>query len=376
MTVPDMDVPLADSSSFSMEFTRLWQITGDDKYIEKVFSISEIYQEAQNSSSIPGLWPERLNAAIVNGTSSDFVGANTRYSLGALSDSAYEYLVKTHLLLGSISTRFAHMWHEAAIPIKEQLLFRAYIPEGNQTDIMFTGIATTVEENNRTDIVLESRTEHLACFAGGMFALSSQLFGNLEDLTIGKALTEGCAWAYQHAPIGIMPETFTLLACPNTNGSLPQCEWNQTFWDEYPQKISTYPPGFVSSIDTHYGLRPEAIESVFVLYRITGDNKWREVGWQMFKSIIKHTRAPYGHAALYNVMIDPTPILSSPNDPSVPQQEVTAPQKDEMESFWLAETLKYFYLLFSDPNLISLDDFVLNTEAHPLRLTERSRASV
>jgi len=30
-----------------------------------------------------------------------------------------------------------------------------------------------------------------------------------------------------------------------------------------------------------------------------------------------------------------------------------------MESFWLAETLKYFYLLFSEPNLVSLDDYVL-----------------
>jgi len=38
-----------------------------------------------------------------------------------------------------------------------------------------------------------------------------------------------------------------------------------------------------------------------------------------------------------------------------------------MESFWMAETLKYFYLIFSEPELVSLDDFVFNTEAHPLR---------
>ena len=38
-----------------------------------------------------------------------------------------------------------------------------------------------------------------------------------------------------------------------------------------------------------------------------------------------------------------------------------------MESFWLAETLKYFYLLYSEPSLISLDEWVLNTEAHPFR---------
>ena len=38
-----------------------------------------------------------------------------------------------------------------------------------------------------------------------------------------------------------------------------------------------------------------------------------------------------------------------------------------MESFWMAETLKYFYLIFSEPSVVSLDEYVLNTEAHPLR---------
>lgn len=37
------------------------------------------------------------------------------------------------------------------------------------------------------------------------------------------------------------------------------------------------------------------------------------------------------------------------------------------QSFWIAETLKYFYLIFSEPELISLDDYVFNTEAHPLK---------
>lgn len=40
---------------------------------------------------------------------------------------------------------------------------------------------------------------------------------------------------------------------------------------------------------------------------------------------------------------------------------------NKMESFFLAETLKYFYLLFEDdPNVLPLDQWVFNTEAHPL----------
>jgi mannosyl-oligosaccharide alpha-1,2-mannosidase len=44
------------------------------------------------------------------------------------------------------------------------------------------------------------------------------------------------------------------------------------------------------------------------------------------------------------------------------------PSTNRKQSFWIAETLKYFYLIFSDPELISLDDYVFNTEAHPLKI--------
>ncbi|KAF2760711.1 seven-hairpin glycosidase [Pseudovirgaria hyperparasitica] len=98
-----------------------------------------------------------------------------------------------------------------------------------------------------------------------------------------------------------------------------------------------------------YILRPEAIESVWYMYRITGNEHWREVGWNMFESIIKHTRSDFGHSAIHDIL----------------QNETT--QTDSMESFWLAETLKYFYLLYSEESLISLDEWVLNTEAHPFK---------
>jgi mannosyl-oligosaccharide alpha-1,2-mannosidase len=42
------------------------------------------------------------------------------------------------------------------------------------------------------------------------------------------------------------------------------------------------------------------------------------------------------------------------------------PKDDVQQSFFLAETLKYLYLLFSDDSVIPLDQWVFNTEAHPL----------
>ena len=101
------------------------------------------------------------------------------------------------------------------------------------------------------------------------------------------------------------------------------------------------PKGFTSIWGRKYILRPEAIESVFIMYRITGDVYWREKGWKMFTAIEKYTRAQFGYSAIDDV------TTSTPN------------LVDEMESFWLAETLKYFYLLFSDPSVVSLDEYVL-----------------
>jgi mannosyl-oligosaccharide alpha-1,2-mannosidase len=110
-------------------------------------------------------------------------------------------------------------------------------------------------------------------------------------------------------------------------------------------KDDRLPLGF-TQMDRKYILRPEAIESVFYMYRITGEQYWRDVGWKMFQSVETATRTNHGHSAVHDVTME------------VPQH------KDEMESFWLAETLKYYYLLFEEPERWSLDDWVLNTEAH------------
>lgn len=69
----------------------------------------------------------------------------------------------------------------------------------------------------------------------------------------------------------------------------------------------------------------------------------------MFESIRNATSTEYGNSAIVDVTIKESEF------------------RDEMESFWLAETLKYFYLLYATPDVISLDDWVLNTEAHPFK---------
>ncbi|KAF2427666.1 seven-hairpin glycosidase [Tothia fuscella] len=108
-------------------------------------------------------------------------------------------------------------------------------------------------------------------------------------------------------------------------------------------------PGMKSIGDRRYILRPEALESVFYMHRITGSPYWRTKGWDMIAAVLKHTRTPLGHAAVDDVT------------------KVAPGHEDSMESFWLAETLKYAWLIMEDDELWSLDDWVMNTEAHFLR---------
>lgn len=78
---------------------------------------------------------------------------------------------------------------------------------------------------------------------------------------------------------------------------------------------------------------------------------WATKGWTMFESIIASTRTEIGHSAVIGMNREKNGMY----------------KQDSMESFWLAETLKYFYLLYSEPDVLSLDEWVLNTEAHPFR---------
>ena len=102
-----------------------------------------------------------------------------------------------------------------------------------------------------------------------------------------------------------------------------------------------------------YKLRPETVESLFLLHRLTGDEKYREWAWQIFQAIEQHCRvASGGYSNLKTVAKPPAS---------------GADLQDKMESFYLAETLKYLFLMFSDDDtLLSLKEWVFNTEAHPL----------
>lgn len=238
-------------------------------------------------------------------------------------------------------------------------------------DILFSG---TAEVNTKTGVNLDPQMQHLTCFVGGMVGIGAKIFDSPSELEIARRLTDGCIWAYNSMPTGIMAEYFHVVPCPGPNQSSDvDCEWDEEAWamglmsrnsnDEMPgdqkkpwnERVRNkslrqrLPRPYIGMRDRGYHLRPEAIESIFVLYRITGEERLREEAWKMFEAIVDETRTDIAFTSIDDVTWK------------------HSPKSNRMESFWMAETLKYFYLLYSEPDVIDLDEWVFTTEAHPFR---------
>ena len=120
-------------------------------------------------------------------------------------------------------------------------------------------------------------------------------------------------------------------------------------WNLYGIEPETLDYKTMQVVARSYHLRPEIIESTYYLYHYTGVPEYRRMGERMFDDFVKYCRTEAGYAALADV--------------------IGKQQLDEMQSFVLAETFKYFYLLFASPETLQFDKVIFNTEAHPLKRT-------
>lgn len=178
------------------------------------------------------------------------------------------------------------------------------------------------------DGTVVNKMDHLTCFAPGMLLLGTQ-YDSINDVgkikNIAERLMKTCYLMYSRSKTGLSSETV---------------------WFE---ESLSYP----SFSDTFYALRPEVLESLFYFYYITGDSMYQEWAWDIFNSIESSCRTTYGYAEIQNANVE------------------RAIKQDTQQSFFLSETLLYLYLLFSDPVPLDLSAWVLNTEAHPLKLVKK-----
>ena len=77
-------------------------------------------------------------------------------------------------------------------------------------------------------------------------------------------------------------------------------------------------PGAPAPYDARYILRPETVESLFIAYRLSGDEKYRRYGWKIFQAIETHCKIESGgYASIINV--DQVPVV----------------HEDKMETFFM-----------------------------------------
>ncbi|KAL8308870.1 hypothetical protein RB597_000088 [Gaeumannomyces tritici] len=324
--------PSASPGSLSLEFTRLAQLTGDHKYYDAVDTVSRYLERTQNRTRLPGLWPTIMNFR-PDSDDADAVAEQhySDFTLGALADSLFEYLPKMHALLAGADPKYEAMYRTAMAVVEKHLLFRPMVPPTGGgggggagapevPDILFSGSAAVGRDDAPPQTKHES--QHLACFAGGMFALGGRLVNDARHVAVGERLARGCAWGYRSFPTGLLPEIFGLAACPGgdeaaAGASAPPCAWDEEAWKSQVQPWGgssgrevaegkakrAMPKGFTHARDARYILRPEAVESLFVLYRVTGKEELRDMAWQMFLDIQVATSTHLANAAVEDVTV-------------------------------------------------------------------------
>mmetsp|Transcript_13039 Transcript_13039/g.15898 ORF Transcript_13039/g.15898 Transcript_13039/m.15898 type:complete len:708 (-) Transcript_13039:46-2169(-) len=323
---------LAGFGTFTLEFGYLTKVTNEDKYKK---ASDEIYQHVtqysnnkQKHNSIPMFWN------VMTGTPS-----TTFSGLGSGSDSYYEYLIKNYILMQEEKREEGQDQRSV-----EQSMLKSYLEVIDDSLLSrgSNGVYTKYDDNTNQNIMYPVETsshyQHLLCFIPGMLALG-HTFVNDEEypnylssshvdiMTLAINMTEGCWDTYQNSKTGLGPETL--------------------YFDHLDLPVVT---------DSGYYLRPEFVESIFVLYRVTKDERYQDIAWEVFQSLESFCKNDIGYFGLMDVNNDQESNL-----------------KDEMPSFFIAETLKYLLLTFAPHDYISLNDFVFTTEAHPLRRVSTMR---
>jgi len=249
-----------------------------------------------------------------------------KVALGARGDSFYEYLLKEWLWQDRTDDFVRQVYDAFLSTLEESLVTRSRGPLGNWTAIL---------EVTYPHPSVIPKMDHLVCFLPGVLALdflSSEAYPDSyervgvskmrDSLQLAEELAATCMEMYDRMETGLAPEITRL----NSEG----------FEDD--------------SGSMHNLLRPETVESLFILWRTTHDWKYREQGWRIMMAFEKFSRVQFGYSGIRDV------------------SSVPVVHDDAMPSFFTAETMKYLYLLFSDDSLLPLTDWVFTTEAHPVRV--------
>jgi len=185
-------VSIAEVGSMTLELMRLSQATGDRQW----FDLAQRAMDYIDTKAAPrSVFKPLLPMSFIPDGDSTIHGS---FSFGAMTDSYYEYLIKTYKLLGGgeLAKQYKRLYAES-IDEARKVLFRDVTVVPNR-DLM------TIGKYEGGQLKLE--TEHLACFAGAMLGLGAKLLDRPKDMTDAGKFTTTCYWIGAGTPTGIQPE--------------------------------------------------------------------------------------------------------------------------------------------------------------------------
>ncbi|THH10720.1 hypothetical protein EW146_g8290 [Bondarzewia mesenterica] len=351
----------AEALSCQVEYKYLAYLTGRKEYYTKVERLMEMMHKVDVSKTAD-LFPTKWDT--MRGTPK-----NLQLSVGAYADSAYEYMLKQWLLTGRTDTKARDLYIKSANAIISTLLY-----------ITPTRNLLYVTDTDGASLMPSHTFEHLSCFLPALLALGARTLPlspteHERHMWAAKGLGQTCYLLYADAATGLAPDEVQMVSWSSANVT-GSGRWVDHLreWEDAGRE-GGIPPG-VRHVKSERGgeplreyrarktgwlLRPEAVESFYVLWRVTRDPRWRERGLEVFLALQREARIDGGAGGYASVEDVYT---------------VGAGKRNEMPSYFLAETLKYLYLLFTDEELVPLDRWVFNTEAHPLPVFEWSEWEV
>ncbi|CAH7674958.1 glycoside hydrolase [Phakopsora pachyrhizi] len=352
--VDGMKTNLAEAGSLVLEFYKLSKNSHNSTYLEMAESSMKAIMDSP--SPWPGLHPTFL----------DPISAKpVEVTWGAGSDSYYEYLNKFSLMTGNQNPRYLKEW-ELAVDSSIKHLIRAAASTTATCPLSYFSDKLYSEKRiymssydsilNRTSYTMS----HLDCFVGGNFMLGGKMLQNQTIVSYGLKLVETCADSYSSSRSSVGSEIFGFVDKITRKVSLA----NEIDLNQYDKTGFFHLGGYI--------LRPEVIESMFYAYRITGDSKWQELAWKAFLAIKSCCEVSESTGLFSTLRVaDRVPTRNFQKSRELLNSETRRGEYgNKIESFWWAETLKYLYLIFSDPWTVSLDEFVFTTEGHPIRIEE------
>ncbi|KAF8609188.1 glycoside hydrolase family 47 protein [Ceratobasidium sp. AG-I] len=312
---------IAVAGTLLLEWAKLSDYTGNSTYRE--LTEKSMHRVGINPAPLPALPAQGIDPA-TGLPVGDYI------TWGGGSDSYFEYLIKYGRLTNNANPEWTSRWLTAvdsSIRYLAQAAVNTTVP-----DLLYLG--------DYTQGKVRHLGSHLACFHGGNWIMGGRLTGNDTIVDYGLRLTDACWNTYQKTATGIGPEVFAFIGPDgNWTGGAPPSAADLEFYNQN---------GFyVYNGYAYYDLRPEVLESNFYAWRATGDIKYYNRAVEGLESIKKYCRPGTGVAGIYDV------------------RSTNSSYIDQTESFFFAEVMKYIYLTFAEPDVIHLDKYVINTEAHP-----------